>query len=150
MVVYSKVTSAPATEPVTTTEAKTHLRVTGSADDTYITTLIKVARQVCEVYSQLSFITQTRQIKLDAFPSCDRAIRLPYGPVTAITASGFQYSKDDGTTYTMVAGTDYVLDTHSDIARITPIDGWPTDVKDTTETNNAVVVSYTAGYGAAS
>jgi uncharacterized phiE125 gp8 family phage protein len=147
MVVYSKVTSAPATEPIEPSEAKTHLRVTSSADDTYITTLIKVARQLCESYAQKSFITQTRTIKLDYFPSCDKPIYLPYGPVIAITA--FTYTNDDAGTTSMVANTDYVLDTHSDIARVVPIDGWPTDVADTTETANAITITYTAGYGAA-
>ena len=38
------------TELVTLSEAKDHLRVTNSDDDTYITTLISVARSICEQY----------------------------------------------------------------------------------------------------
>ena len=43
------------TEILTTAEAKTHLRVTHSAEDTYIATLIKVAQQYAEKYCGGSF-----------------------------------------------------------------------------------------------
>lgn len=146
MIVRSKVTSEPATEPVTAAEAKTHLRVTSSDDDTYITTLIKVARQLCESYAGLSFITQTRQIKLDSFPAGDAPIRLSYGPVSAVGT--FTYLNDAAGTTTMVAGTDYTLDIHSEIPRLVTLDSWPTDLRD--DTPHRVVITYTAGYGSAS
>jgi uncharacterized phiE125 gp8 family phage protein len=151
MVVYSKVTSEPGEEPVTLTEAKTQLNITGTSEDTRITSLIKVARQICERYAQQSFITQTRRIKLDAFPSCDKPILLPYGPVIAITGDGLglTYTNDEGGTTTLTAATHFILDNHSEIARLVPIDGWPTDVADFTETPHAVTATYTAGYGAA-
>ena len=39
-----KLITAPAAEPVSTSEAKSHLRVDTTADDTYIGTLMTVAR----------------------------------------------------------------------------------------------------------
>jgi uncharacterized phiE125 gp8 family phage protein len=157
MIKYSKVIYEPQTEPVTTAEAKTHLRVTDSNDDAYITTLIKVARRMCERYAGVSFITQTRVVKLDYFPSClPKEIELPFGPVIAMSgndsatptpnALGISYVDEDDDTQTLTLNTDFYLDSHSDIPRISPVDDWPTDVDDRI---NAITITYTAGYGAA-
>lgn len=151
---YSKVIYEPQTEPVSTAEAKAHLRVTDDNDDAYIATLIKVARRMCEGYAGVSFITQTRVMKLDYFPSClPHEIELPFGPVLAISgndtkaptpnALGITYVDDDGDTQTLVLNTDFYLDSHSDVARLSPVDSWPTDVDDRV---NAITVTYTAGY----
>lgn len=157
MIKYSKVIYEPQAEPVTLDEAKTHLRVTDSNDDAYITTLIKVARRMCERYAGVSFITQTRVVKLDHFPTClTSEIELPYGPVISISGSdtagtpnalGISYVDEDGATQTLALNTDYYLDSHSDIPRVKPVDSWPSDVDD--ERINAVSITYTAGYGAA-
>lgn len=137
MIVYSKVITQPATEPVTLTEAKAHLRVDGTDDDTYITTLIKVARQLCEAYSGLSFITQEREIKLDRFP-CGRTIELPQGPVQSI--DDFVYLDADGNSQPLTVDTDYLVDLSG--GRVQYVDSWPyTDGQ-----FNAVTITYTAGY----
>jgi uncharacterized phiE125 gp8 family phage protein len=149
MVIYSRVTSAPATEPVTVNEAKTHLRVTSTADDTYITTLIKVARQLCEKYAGLSFITQTRQIKLDFFPGCNLPVEIPYGPIISFSGDGLGVSYIDtgGGNQTLTLNTDYKVDSASEPGRIYPIDDWPTDAED--DYPQTITITYTAGYGAA-
>lgn len=147
MIVYSRVTDQPEFEPVSLIEAKTHLEYTGTAKDAYITSLIKSARRICEGYSGLSFVTQERSIKMDAFPIYKRYIEVPYGPVQSIDS--FTYIHDDGHTVTLVEDTDFVLDTHSGVCRVYPIDSdgdvdlWPTDVK---KKPNAIVLNYTAGY----
>ncbi len=141
MVVYSRVTSEPDyTEIITISEAKAHLRVSGSSDDSYITTLINVAGKLSESYSGLSFVSQERRIKLDTFPCDDGEIIVPYGPVQTIDE--FTYIDSDGVSPSMVPNTAYRLASHSELARLESIHGWPS-----TETRfNAVTIEYTAGY----
>lgn len=144
MIVYSKVITPPASEPVTVAEAKTHLRVDGSYDDTYIETLIKVARQMCETYACKSFLTQEREIKLDSFP-CARQIELPYGPVQSV--DDFTYIDSAGDTQVLVLNTDYRVDLHSDIARVEYVSSWPSVSWPTNGLQfNSVTIAYTAGY----
>lgn len=153
---YSKVIYAAQTDPVTTAEAKANMYVTGTDRDTVIARLVTSATRLCEIYSGLSFITQTRQVKLDCFPSCyPYAITIPYGPVIAISgndsaqspnALGVSYVDSDGATQTLVLNTDFYLDNSSGVARLTPVDSWPMDVD---VRANAITITHTAGYGAA-
>lgn len=144
MIVYSKVITQPESEPVTVDEAKTHLRVDGDDEDTYITSLIKVARIMCEAYSGLSFLTQTREIKLDYFP-CARNIEIPNGPVQSV--DDFVYINSDGDPVEMVEDTDYRVDLHSEIARVQAVSSWPTNVWPTPgDRFNSISIAYTAGY----
>lgn len=153
MIQYSVVTEIPDSEPVTLSEAKTHLEYVGSAKNQYITTLIKVARQICEVYAGLSFVTQERRVKLDRFPyNCKKYwIELPYGPVQYVTS--FTYTKDDDSTVTLTVDEDFILDNHSRLARLFPInsdgeiDLWPTDYK---LIPHAVTIDYQCGYDSVS
>jgi|TARA_R100000329_G_C7618265_1_gene219703 uncharacterized phiE125 gp8 family phage protein len=67
------ITSAASSDILTTAEAKTHLRVTHSAEDTYIGTLIKVATSFAEKYCGGNFIntsyTMTMEDWKDVFVS---------------------------------------------------------------------------------
>jgi uncharacterized phiE125 gp8 family phage protein len=157
MIKYSKVILEPTSEPVTLSEAKAHLRVTDDNDDAYITALIKVARRMCEGYAGISFITQTRVVKLDYFPVCmPEEIELPFGPIQSISgtdaaaptpnALGIFYTDDAGDTQTLVLNTDFYLDNSSDIPRVAPVDSWPTDVDDRI---NAISITYKSGYSSA-
>lgn len=142
MIKYSKVTVEPASEPVSLQEAKDHLYVTDTAQDAYIARLITTSRTLCEKYAGLSFITQTRVMKLDCFPVCSPyEIEVPYGPVQSITA--FSYTKSDGTTGTLANGTDYRLDNSSDLTRLSPVSLWPSDQDIRI---NAISITYVAGY----
>lgn len=151
MIQYSVVTTQPASEPITLKEAKTHLEVIGTSKDTYITSLITTARRLCEAYAGLSFVTQTRRVKLDYFP-CDKLyIELPYGPVQSITT--FSYLNDAAGTTTLTADVTYKLDIHSRLARVykidsstTEIETWPTNLKDVP---HPITITYVAGYDSA-
>lgn len=137
MIVYSKVTTAAATLPVNLEDVKAHLRVDGTEDDALILSLIKVAINECEAYAGLSFITQTRTVKLDYFNGSD--VILPYGPVTSVTSVTY-YDGDD--VQQTVDAADYTLDTQSGLSKIRVTESWPS----TNVTLNNVVVTYVAGY----
>lgn len=139
---YSKVTSAPATEPITLTVAKSHLKVDSSDEDDLLTILIQSARETVENFTNRSLITQTRTMKLDEFPKCSH-IDLINGPVQSVT-SVYYYNDDDSNT--LLASSDYYTDLDSGIPRIKIINSWP----GTYDRLNAVTITYVCGYGAAS
>ena len=78
-------TSGPAVEPVTLAEAKAHLRVDGSAEDTLIGSLIVTSRLHVEAALGLALITQSWSYFLDAWPP-GRELALPLRPVQSIAA----------------------------------------------------------------
>lgn len=143
MIIYSKVTSAPASEPVTLAEAKAQLKVDHSDEDDLITSLIIAAREISEAYSGRSFISQTRTVTMDRFPYCrTKEIILPYGPVTAVTS--FTYLDTNGLSQSLTGGgTDYTADSNGEIYRMKHIDQWPDTQEDRL---NTVTIVYTAGY----
>lgn len=141
-IIYSKVTTDPAAEPVLLSEAKTHLRVDNDEENALITILAQAAREMVEQRIGRSLITQSRTIKLDYFPDSD-TILLPYGPVISVTS--ITYYDEDEVLQTL-SSSEYWVDTSSDIARIVVMDSWP----GTQDRPNAVTIVYSAGYGASS
>lgn len=129
------------TEPVTTIEAKAHLRIVSSAEDAVIAAMIKAARMQVENELGRSLITQTWEKTLDQFPD---AIELPYPPVIGV--SSLTYYDTAGVQQALDAAT-YTVDTKSEPGWLVPAYGY--DWPDTLEAINAVTVTYTAGYGAA-
>ena len=151
-------TTAPGTEPVTLAEAKLHLRVDAdlTADDTLITLLIGAARRYAEMYCNRSLITQRWRLVIDSFPGPSMIgvpIGIPYTlPGHAILLERGRVQAVDGITYTAMDGneatmpiTDWVAETASPIARVTPRFGkiWPIPLPQI----GAVKVDFTAGYG---
>ena len=140
-----KLITAPATEPVSTSEAKSHLRVDTTADDTLIGTLITAARQHVENHLRRALITQTWELVMDAFPAGD-VIRLPRPPLVSVTSIKYTDVAGSESTFSSAA---YVVDTDSTKGRVVLKSGesWPSD---TLAAANGVRVRYVAGYGAAS
>jgi len=97
--------TAPASEPVTTTEAKNHLRVDVTDDDTLIGSLITAAREYCEIYTGQSFIERTYRADLYDFAD---DIWLPNGPVTAISSVKY-YDTSSPQALTTWAASNYTL-----------------------------------------
>ena len=135
------VKTAAAAEPVSTAQAKSHLRVEHDDDDTLIAGLVAAAREWVESYCRRSLVLRTYELRLDCWQP---EIRLPRGPVTSVTH--VKYVGADGVLATLAASS-YQVDTHSVPARIVPAYGavWPTLKPGEL---NAVLVEYVAGYAA--
>lgn len=130
----------PTTRPVTTAEAKLHLRVTHSAEDAYIDALIDSAVNLAEHIMGRSVMPQKWLVQLDEFP--DGAIRLGYPPVTSV--DWVKYLPADGGAEATVAQADYQLDADLLPGWVRPVYGksWPA----TYDAMNAVKVQFVAGW----
>lgn len=136
--------TAPSVEPVTLIEAKAHLAVTHTDDDTMITSRIVSARRACESISQRSFITTAWKYTLERWPVCGGA-RIVLPRPRLISVSGLTYLDTTGTRQTLSSSL-YVVSTAREPAVIIPAYGttWP----GAREFLDSIQVSYTAGYGA--
>jgi uncharacterized phiE125 gp8 family phage protein len=99
-------TSAPAIEPVTLADAKAHLRVDGTAEDAFISSLIITARLQVEAALGLALIQQGWSWRLDRWPASG-AVELPLRPVAAVQSVRVQNSD---LSYTVVAAANYLAD----------------------------------------
>lgn len=139
-------TSEPATEPITSAEAKLHCRVEHTADDSIFTRLIAAARLATERYCDRRWITQTVRVTLAAFPTGDGCLQLPVSPVSAVDS--LKYYATDGT-FTTMPGDDYQTWLQHSPPVVAPA---PTEVWPATQTGRigAVEVNLTCGFGSAS
>lgn len=135
-----KMVTEPSSEPVSLSDAKSHLNVTHAEDDTLIGAYISAARQLAEDRTSRAFVTQTQDLYLDRFPEYTLQVRkVPLQSVSSIT-----YLDSAGSTATL-SSSQYLVDTVSEPARITPAYGesWP----GTYPVANAVKVRCVLGYG---
>lgn len=97
--------SPPGVEPVSVTEVKAHLRVSGSSEDTYIEALIKAATEHAESYLNRCLVQQTWAMILDKWPTFPLAIPLP--PLMSVEA--INYYDATGVEHTLDAEVYYVV-----------------------------------------
>ena len=103
------ITSEPASEPITLTELKAHLRVDGVLDDTELGDKLTEARKSIEQLTNRAFFTQTRTLSFNRFDHTTSRIYLPGAPVALITSltyydlNGTQQTWDSGN-YSLVVG----------------------------------------------
>jgi len=124
-------------EVISVAEAKTHLRVSTSSDDTYIGNLITTARLWTEKYLNTSIVANTFDVAMDRFP---RVFDIKNFPLVKIE----RLSYFTGSVLTDVSKSNYDIDRFGVVCRVDPSNGftWPTpDVR-----TNAVRLRYTAGY----
>jgi uncharacterized phiE125 gp8 family phage protein len=138
--------TAPGPEPLTTDQAKLHLRVDWDHENTLIDTLVTAARQWVETFTRRALMTQTWDYRLCSFP-CDGApIELPLPPVSAITS--VSYVDTAGATQVWSASlydTDLPAGPLAQKARILPKYG---EIYPYTRAGlNPVTVRLVAGYG---
>jgi len=134
--------TAPAVEPISTADAKAHLRIDIADDDDYIDSLVAVARRTAERIGLHALITQTWDLLLDAFPASD-ILEIPLPPLQSVTY--MQYTDDDGNISTFSASS-YQVDAESIPGRIALNFGetWPSD---TLQTVAGVRIRFVAGFG---
>jgi uncharacterized phiE125 gp8 family phage protein len=140
-------TSAPASMPVTLTEAKAHLRVTGSDEDTVITDLIAAATGMFDGPNGMigkALITQTWTIATSCADGAGR-IMLTVPPVASV--SSISYYDPDGISQTLDVA-NYLLIGSDDRKWLEPDMGqaWPT----TQRRADAITVTVSSGFGDAS
>lgn len=141
MITYS-ITSGPAVEPITTAQAKTHLRVDTADEDSYIAGLVTLARQWVEEMANLCLITQTVTEKFDNFPYNGGYLTLAKAPVQSITS--ITYVDTNGATQTWSSAA-YETDLIQKPPRILPVYGgtYPSSRLQL----SPITVTYVAGYG---
>lgn len=140
-----KLNTDATTEPVTTAEAKTHLRITHTDEDAYIATLIKAARMEIENRIRRTLITQTWELHLTDWP-WQTYIRLPKGTLRSVTS--LIYTDDDGNNDTVSTDV-YGVDANSTPGRIylKPDQTWPSE---SLYEGTPIKITYVVGYGDAS
>src|SRR3954464_12356175 len=152
--------SGPSYEPITLTEAKDHLRVYSSADDSTIPRLISAARARVETFTRRALISQSWRLTLDRFPCIwtpdtglytsrpawnvprqdVQEIHLPKNPVISVDKVSYLTDPDGAE----VEITDFQADFASEPARVLPAANsyWPV----ARCALNAVKVEFTCGY----
>jgi hypothetical protein len=160
-----KLVTAPATEPVTLTEAKSYLRIDTSDEDTILGTFISAATMVIENYTNRKFINQTWDLWLDCFPysmnfdamipegvtdgklseylTAKHYIEIPIYPLSSIVHLKTYTDADVATTMT---STDYIADVSTEPARLSLKNGttWPTTFL---RPVRGIQIQFVAGYG---
>lgn len=143
-------TVAPTEEPLELSETKDFLKVCVGDDDTYIAALITAARQYVEQHTSRQLVTATWRLRLDSFAdksfkACNGDFWLPHPPLLAVSSITYYDTANASQT---LSSSVYAVNTDDEPGRIRLVWGqtWPT----TYTRYDAVTITYTAGYGAAS
>lgn len=133
------VTTGPTVEPITVAEAKDHLRVSVSTQDTMIGTYVQAAREWVESFLGRSLVKQTIRLDLPCFS--DR-MYLPRGQVRSVTT--VKYVATDGTLTTLATSTyaTHIANEGGSYVDLAYNANWPT----TRTQADAVQITYIAGY----
>ncbi|MBL4654125.1 MAG: phage head-tail connector protein [Flavobacteriales bacterium] len=138
-------TVAPTVNAISDQEAKDHLRVDITDEDTLIGLYVDVAEDYAEQKTNIQHITATWKLRLDEFPIGSIPIIFERNPVQSIV--DIKYVDIDGVTQTW-ANNLYELDSNSRPGRLRPIESetYPS----TFDQFDAVTIQFKAGYGDAS
>lgn len=132
----------PASEPVSLSEAKAHLKVETAVDDQLISNLIATARQQVEQQTGRLLMSQDWEIYLDEWP-CSGEISLPLAPVQQVTTLK-TFGADD--VETIIDPAHYFVDMVSTTPRVLLREDriWSPPGR----IANAIGIAVTCGYGA--
>lgn len=139
--------TAPAIEPITNTEAKAHLNISGTSKDTYIDSLIVTARRQIERYLNRALITQKWKVYYDCWK---HELLIPFGNLQVVVDESVvvKYRDMDGTLTTLTESDYYWVVTTTDPGRIVrKYDATYPELQ--YGRPDAIEIAFTAGYGAA-
>ena len=129
------------TEPLTLAEVQTWLGVPASDTESYdpINALISAAREQAEVFQGRDLVRKQWTLTLEWFPPVIE-LRSPLASVDSVA-----YKDSDGTTTTLTANTDYIVDTSKHPGAIMPPYGetWPSF---TAWPTSPITIQFTSGY----
>lgn len=133
----------PYFEPVSLDLIKQHISYDFGDRDVLINDIALAARESAEGEQNRCYITQILEYTLDAWPARS-VIYLPRAPVQSVDS--VKYTDCLGAEVELTEGTDYIVDTASEPARICLAYGksWPTA---TLRPVAAIKIQFTAGYG---
>ena len=157
------ITTAWSETAITLAEAKTHLRLEGSEDDTYLNSLISTAQFNVEKYTGRAITNQTLKLSLDGLPYGNDDKYYPEGFFTApdinrslsyivlprpplVSVTHFKYFDEDNTATTF-ATSNYHVDTQTETGRVVLKRGKTFPSASDLRTVNAYEITYVAGYG---
>lgn len=130
--------------PLTVADAKSHLRVTNSDEDGYISTLVAVARTWVEEHTRRCLMSTTWDLDIDCgFPAADAPIVLPWAPLQSVTS--ISYYDADGS-LTVLSSSLYEVDTSEVLGIVRPV--YQTEWPSARFQSDAVTIRYVSGYGA--
>lgn len=137
------IVTQPAVEPLTTTEAKAHLRVDSSTEDTLIASYVTAARSYYEQATWRALVTQTWAMRLEQWPDGECMV-LPKPPLQSVTS--IVYTDSDGMAQIMPSS-DYTVYAQ-DPGRIWLAfnASWPSA---TLRPGPSIEITFVAGYGVA-
>lgn len=157
-----KVTSAPASSPVSLAEVKAWLRIDTSDEDALLASLIGAATDAAEQYTRRAFINQTIRLTVDLassrlddmlgdgvydlpvsalFGDMPQVIELPRPPVSSITSVTTYNTAGTSSTF---ASSNYSLNADGTRLYLNQGCSWPSDLRPIA----ACEILYVAGYGA--
>lgn len=143
-----KLITPPSSEPITTRDLVTHLRLDDSGvEQGLLSALITAARGHVEDVTGAALLTQTWDYFLNEWPGCN-FIKLPLGNLQSVTS--IKWKDTAGTETTLTAVTDYLVETNGvQCGRIVLPYGktWPSGEL---YPSNPIAIRYVCGWTAAS
>jgi len=148
-----KLVTGPTVEPISLSDAKLHLRVDHSADDSLISSLIVAARRLVEGRIRVACVSQTWDYVLDGLPLArmlwpdngvarvDYTIQLPIAPVLSV--SSIKWVDWSGVIQTLDPSAYQVATGNPGRVAPTPYEIWPWPRIGM----EAVTIRFVAGYG---
>jgi len=140
MAVFTLVSDFTGTEPISLDEAKAFLRVDDTADDDYITEMVKMARQLVEKETNAVLVAKSYSEYYSHFPRNGAAFVLQYVGNVAPSpiAPSILYNNTSGG-ITTLSTSKYTNSKYSGFIKVEPVDGWATDI---IEGQNAIKLVY--------